>query len=190
MDGTTFVNFSQSFKKEEAASRGVKNDFQHSFKVKDLLTTKLAIMKLHFGKDKYQQLSELGSRFDLSFSSHMVIGNKILALDGIKKSLLVLETNNESYIIELNKVAAVSVKKIYSSIGAGKLNNNGSEFLNSIELQFEFRNKKGTVCLPFYNCEKDDPRNLPRLDRNAANWQMILSKMVCVPACGKQGVLR
>lgn len=133
----------------------------------------------NFAKDKYQQLSELGTKFDLAFSSHMVIGNKLLALDGIKKSLLVLETNNESYIIELNKIVSVSVKKIYSSIGPGALNNiEKEEFLNTIELQFEYSNKEGTVCLPFYNCKKDDPQNLPRLERNAKNWQMILSKMV------------
>lgn len=138
--------------------------------------------KANFVKDKYQRLSELGSKFNLSFSSHMVIGNKILALDGIKKCLLVLETNNESYIIELDKVASVSVKTIYSSRGSGELNSKGNEaYLNTIELQFEFSNKKGAVCLPFYDCRKDDPQDLPRLERNAKNWQMILSKMACAP---------
>jgi hypothetical protein len=135
-------------------------------------------MEANLAKDKYQRLSELGSEFNLSFSSHMVIGNKLLALDGIKKCLFVLETNNESFIIELNKVACVSVKKTYSSTKSGELNNKEiGEFLNTIELQFEYSNKKETVCLPFYDCRKDDPRNLPRLERNAKNWQMILSKM-------------
>jgi hypothetical protein len=139
-------------------------------------------IEVKFAKDKYQQLSELGSKFDLSFSSHMVIGNKLLALDGIKKSLLILEADNKSYIIELNKVASVSVKKTYSSIKPGELNNKGiEEFLNTIELQFEYAHEKGKICLPFYNCEQDDPRNLPRLERNAKDWQMILSKMVFVP---------
>ncbi|WP_081147243.1 hypothetical protein [Niastella vici] len=134
-------------------------------------------MKINFDKDKYQQLSELGSRFGLSFSSHMVIGNKLIALDGRKKILLVLERNNRSYIIELEKVASVSVKKTYSSIRPGELINKGiEEFLKTIELQFEYNNKR-TICLPFFDCEKDDSRNLPRLERNAKNWQLILSKM-------------
>jgi hypothetical protein len=138
-------------------------------------------IEVKFAKDKYQQLSELGSKFDLSFSSHMVIGNKLLALDGIKKSLLILEADNKSCIIELNKVAAVSVKKTYKSIRPGVLNNKGiEEFLNTIELQFEYTHEKGKVCLPFYNCEQDDPRNLPTLERNAKNWQMILSKLAFV----------
>jgi hypothetical protein len=146
-------------------------------------TIGMSNIEVRFAKDKYQQLSELGSKFDLSFSSHMIIGNKLLALDGIKKSLLVLEADNKSYIIELNKVASVSVKKTYSSIRPGELNNKWiEEFLNTIELQFEYSNKKGTVCLLFYDREKDDPRSLPRLERNARDWQMILSKMACVPA--------
>ncbi len=135
-------------------------------------------MEATFASDKYQQLSKLGSRFELSFSSHMVIGNKLIALDGIKKSLLVLESNNESYIIDLNKIAAVVVIKTYSSIRPGELNYKGiEEFINTIELQFEYSNKKGTVCLPFYNRGGDGPQNLPRLARNAKNWQMILSKL-------------
>ena len=144
-------------------------------------------MEATFASDKYQQLSKLGSRFELSFSSHMVIGNKLIALDGIKKSLLVLESNNESYIIDLNKIAAVVVIKTYSSIRPGELNNKGiEEFINTIELQFEYSNKKGTVCLPFYNRREDDRQNLPRLARNAKNWQMILSKMTSGPAKNDQ----
>lgn len=135
-----------------------------------------------FCKDKFQQLSELGSRFNLSFSSQMAIGNKLIALDGIKKSLLVLEPNNKPFIIELNKVAAVSVKKTYNGIRPGDLNYKGIEqFLKTIELQFVYTNNKGTVSLPFYNCEEDDLHNLPMLERNAKNWQMILSKMTGVP---------
>jgi len=136
-----------------------------------------------FCKDKFQQLSELGSRFNLSFSSQMAIGNRLIALDGIKKSLLVLETNNRSSIIELNKVAVVSLKKTYNSIRPGELKNKGiEEFINTIELQFEYINDKGTVNLPFYNSEEDDRPNLPMLERNAKNWQMVLSKMTGAPA--------
>ncbi|MFL5745767.1 MAG: hypothetical protein ACJ751_13935 [Niastella sp.] len=136
-----------------------------------------------FSKEKFQQLSELGSKFNLSFSSQMAIGNKLIALDGIKKSLLVLESINKSCIIELNKIASVSVKKTYNSIRPGELKKRGiEEFLNTIELQFEYRNKNGTVSIPFYDCEEDDLHNLPTLERNAKNWQMILSKMIYVPA--------
>jgi len=45
---------------------------------------------------------KLRSQFNLSFSCHLVVGNKVTALDSIKKNLLVLEGNsglNRSYII-------------------------------------------------------------------------------------------
>ena len=92
-----------------------------------------------------------------------------------------LEGNNRSYIIELEKVTSVSVKKTYSSIRPGELNNKGiEEFLKTIELKFEYNSNKRTICLPFFDCEKDDSRNLPRLERNAKNWQLILSKMALI----------
>ncbi len=135
-----------------------------------------------FDKTPYLKVSELGTRFNLSFSSHLVFGKKIIALDGIKKCLLVLETDKESnqpFVIDLNSVAAVSVKKSYGKIDQGQLKNKGvEEFLKRIDLQFEFINKKETIVLSFYNCELDGKRERPKLLRNANDWQMILSKLI------------
>ena len=135
-----------------------------------------------FDKATYLKVSELGTRLNLSFSSQLVFGNKIIALDGIKKCLLVLETDKESnqpYVIDLNSVAAASVKKSYGNIDQGQLQNKGiEEFLKRIDLQFEFSSKKETVVLSFYNCEIDDKIDRPKMVRNAKNWQMILSKLI------------
>ena len=134
-----------------------------------------------FDKRKYLEVSELGTRFNLSFSSQLAFGNKIIALDGRRKCLLVLEKDkgsNHPYLIDLNNVATVTVKKSYGSIDQGQLKNKGiEEFLKRIELQFEFNNKKETIGLSFYDCEIDDQRDRPKLIRNAKNWQMILSKI-------------
>jgi hypothetical protein len=134
-----------------------------------------------FAKSKYLALSELGTRLNLSFSSQLEIGDKIIALDGNKKCLLVLETKKEStqpYIIDLDKVAAVSVKKSYGKINQGSLRNKAmEEFLTRIDLQFEFTDETNTMVLPFYDSQADDRKDRPKLDRNAKNWQMILSKM-------------
>jgi hypothetical protein len=138
-------------------------------------------VEARFAKSKYTQVSELGSRFNLSFTSQLVFGNKIIALDGVKRSLLVFETNkelNQAYVIELNKVAAITLKKIYGSIRPGELQKKRmEEFLKKIDLQFEYKGKNETIVLPFYDSETDDRRYLPKLERNAKNWQMILSKM-------------
>ncbi|HJS54446.1 MAG TPA: hypothetical protein VJ765_07885 [Chitinophagaceae bacterium] len=134
-----------------------------------------------FDKATYLKVSGLGTRLNLSFSSQLVFGNKIIALDGIKKRLLVLDTDkelNQPYVIDLNSLAAVSVKKSYGSIGQGQLKNKGiEEFLKRIDLQFEFNNKNEPIVLSFYDCEIDDQRDRPKLIRNAKNWQMILSKI-------------
>jgi hypothetical protein len=134
-----------------------------------------------FIKSKYVILSELGTRFNLSFSSQLVFGNKIIALDGIKKSVLVLDTGVESkepLVIDLNKIATVTVKKTYGSINHGELGNKGiEEFLTRIDLLFESYNNE-TIVLPFYDSETDNKKECAMLGRNAKNWQMILSKMV------------
>jgi len=144
---------------------------------------------IKFAKSKYVLLSELGSNFNLSFSSHMVLNKKLIALDGIKRILLLWEANNElnqPCIIELNKVSAVSIKKSYSSIRSGELRiKRFEEFLTRIDLQFEYRDKNEPVVLTFYDSETDEQWDLPRLERNAKNWQMILSKLV-VPDQKKQ----
>jgi hypothetical protein len=131
-------------------------------------------------KSSYLQVSELGSKFNLSFSSYLVLSNKIIALDGIKKRLLVLDVNRDKhqpYIIELNKMETITVKKTYGSIRAGQLKKKGiDDFLESIDLQFSSKNE--TIVLPFYSYETDDPAQLPTLESNAKNWQVILSKMI------------
>ena len=70
---------------------------------------------IRFDKIGSLQLSELGSKFSMSFSSHEVLRDKIMGLDGINKKLLVLEQNDGQshfYIIDLVETKAISVKKI------------------------------------------------------------------------------
>jgi len=136
---------------------------------------------IRFDKIRYLQLSELGSKFSMSFSSHEVLGNKIMGLDGINRKLLVLEqTDGQSHscIIDLDQAKAITVKKIYRSIKAGELKKRRiEEFLKTIQLQFEFGNGKEDIVLPFYESEIDNIYDLPGLERKIKNWQLILSKM-------------
>lgn len=132
-------------------------------------------------KSKYLHISELGSKFNLSFSSYLELGNKVIALDGLKKCLLVFESNHgikKPFIIELSKVSSVNVRKCYSSIGPGQRKENGiEEFLKSIDLEFKY-GRDETIIISFYDCKTDNISELSKLERNATNWQMILSKMI------------
>jgi hypothetical protein len=136
---------------------------------------------VRFDKIKYLQLRELSSKFSMSFSSYEVLGNKIIGLDRINKKLLVLEEadgQSNSYIIDLNEVKVISVKKIYNGIKAGELKKRRvEEFLKTINLRFEFENGNKDRAWSFYESEINKIYDLPRLERKAKNWQMILSKM-------------
>ena len=98
------------------------------------------------------------------------------------------EKNNESgrpYIIELAKVTAITVKKIYNSIKAGALKTRRiEEFLESILLQFEYANEKDAIVLPFYERKLNEIQDLRGLEKKARNWQMILSKIAATQKNG------
>ncbi|MEP7257111.1 MAG: hypothetical protein ABI687_01960 [Flavitalea sp.] len=133
---------------------------------------------MRYDKTKYVQLSKLGSKLNMSFSSHEVLGEKIIGLDGIKRKLIVLQTDQVN-IIRLDEVNSISVKKIYSSIKAEELKKREMhEFLNAIFLQFAFKDARETFVLPFYEHDINRSCDLPGLERKVKNWQAILSKMI------------
>jgi hypothetical protein len=59
-------------------------------------------------KDRYALLRDLGTKLNLSFSSYLAIGSKLLALDGLKRRILVLDkaAANGHYQIALDDVKA------------------------------------------------------------------------------------
>ena len=137
--------------------------------------------RIAFDKIAYLQLSQLGSKFSLSFSSHDVLGNLIMGLDGIRRKLLILESASgfrEPFIIHLDEAKSITVKKIYCGIQAGALKSRRiDEFLKSIQLQFEFGNGKENIVLPFYERKTDSISDIPALERKVKSWQMMLSKI-------------
>ena len=126
-------------------------------------------------------LSRLGSMFNLSFSGHEMLDKKIFGVDGIKRKVLVVEENNgsnSSYIIELDKVKSISMKSVYDSIKPDELRKKRlEEFLKTIYLQFEFRDGRETIALPFFESQKNNIDDLPVLEKKTKNWKMIFSKM-------------
>ena len=133
-------------------------------------------------KKVFLKLSELGSRLNLSFSSHVLLVDKVIALDGIKRKLLVAKVADDlesPYTIELNEVKEISIRKTYSNIKPGELNKKKfNEFLETILLQFEYKDQDKKIGLPFYESHKHGIQNLEKLERNARIWHMVLSKMI------------
>ena len=142
----------------------------------------MAFRYINHGSNKYVQLNELGNRYDLSFSSHMVLSDKIIALDGAKRKLMVASLTgllDGVQVIDLDKIKTVSLKKIYENIEAGELEKKEvNDFITTIQLQFEPR-KCGTVnSLVFYRKNLHIIQDLAKHERNAKSWQIILSKLV------------
>lgn len=139
---------------------------------------------LKFNKVKYSLLSKLGSLFNLTFSSHELLDGKIFGVDGIKRKILVVEENkwsHSSYIIDLDEVKAISMKTVYNSIKPNELRiRRLEEFLKTIHLQFEFKDGRDAIALPFFEHKRNNIADLPVLERKTKGWKMIFSKMTGV----------
>ncbi len=136
-----------------------------------------------FIEDKNLPISELGQKHNLSFSNHSSFGNKTIAIDQAKRNLLLLESKNGSRdlsILDLNKIAVVTLKKIYGSINAGQLKHKQiDDFLKRVELQFQFLNQNDTRVFTFYDGNSGDRSSSPRKSgRNAQRWQKLLSGII------------
>ncbi|MGZ8537780.1 MAG: hypothetical protein ACXWV9_05910 [Flavisolibacter sp.] len=131
-----------------------------------------------------KHFSELGTYYNLSFSSQEVLSNVIIGLDGIKRKILILEaidTSFNAHIIDLNAVKHCSVKKYYGHIKPGGLNNNHLEsFLEKISLHFEFQNGSESKEVVFYNHFENQTYQLSVLEQKALNWKESFEKMLNV----------
>ena len=132
-----------------------------------------------YTKGRYLDIHELEKGFNLSFSSYLIIRSKIIALDKIKKRLVVSTAGDEAsqaFMIDLNSVNAVTLKKSYGSIKQGELKNKEvDDFLKRIDLQLAFSDGTETIILPFYEAGVDDRHDRRKLAKKAKHWQILLS---------------
>jgi hypothetical protein len=136
--------------------------------------------QLQLQKDDYVQLSKMGTSFGLSFSCQELLHDSIIALDGLKRKLLIAQKSDAlkfSHIIDLGQVRSISVKKIYRNIIAGALRFKKMEdFLETMHLQFSFKNDR--ILLPVYKSGAGSVNEVPDLEKKARNWQTLLSKLI------------
>ena len=128
--------------------------------------------------------TELGTKFNLSFSRCVAIGSRFLGLDRKKRRLFVSavdEVVTGCQVIDLEKIKSVSVTKSYDSIKAGELTKRKlEEFLNSIHFRFEYFDSNETI-FPFYEKRKDGIMNVSKMDLASKNFQLTLSKLIGCP---------
>jgi hypothetical protein len=147
-----------------------------------LLVRKLAYMTSSKRKAiQLQQLlvrfSELGTANDLAFTSQLILRNRIIGLDGIKKTLLVMEVNagNDNwYLVALDEMIGCKVKMIYKRIST----RSDEENLDKILIRFEKSDYETIVLLPFYESGEDSVLEATTLAKKADHWESMLSKLI------------
>ena len=69
-----------------------------------------------------RRFSELGSEYNLSFTSLEFLGNCIIGVDGLKGKVLFLEDDDTNPIwsmIDLTEAKSCRIKKVYGILNAG-----------------------------------------------------------------------
>ena len=105
-------------------------------------------------KTLLKRLSKSGSEHGLSFSSQEILKNKIIGLDGLNQTLLIIELENANNIICINmrEVKNCTAEKKYDSIVIGNQKRAKLEpHLRSIDLKFAFKNSSEPISVSFYD---------------------------------------
>ncbi len=125
-------------------------------------------------------INALFKNYNLYFSKHEVLGNKIIGLDHIKRKLLFFKQGKQRSsccLIDLKDVESCSVKKVYQNIEAGALNKRRlEEFLTTIALKLGFKNGRKALVLPFYEVASNSFDAVMELDAKAKAWRELLVK--------------
>ncbi len=139
-------------------------------------------------KDKLVSLfQEAGEKYHLMFSSQEILHNSIIGFDGLSRKLLYIDEHGESILISLDDVKNYAVnKKIDSYIELDNKANRSENFVSTIDLDFEFKNKTPNFSIPFYNRLIHPLTDLKKLEAKATAWVTILKKMN-YPSEGKVG---
>lgn len=133
----------------------------------------------------FHRFSELGSSYNLTFSSQEILHDCIIGLDGMNRKILVIRSKDgvisHSELIALSDVNSCSVIRQYGTIKSGELRVNKLEtYLERVALHFE-RESKPPIEIPFYQHRKNVLHELERLEKKARHWELLLSKMIHVP---------
>ena len=126
-------------------------------------------------------LGNAGSEHGLNFSSKEILKNKIIGLDGLNETLLILEFENANNIIRINmrEVKNCTVEKKYDSIVIGTERKSKIEpQLRSIDLKFVFKNGSEPISVLFYDSSINSIYEMQELEAKAKNWEKMLSGMI------------
>lgn len=133
-------------------------------------------------RNAYKRLRSLGSRLNISFSTCIAVGNKIIGLDKGNKTLMISDEKSDHQqpqVIELENIKSISLKKSYGSIQAGALSKKAmGHFLKYIRMQFEHINNNAPIVLSLFEAGKEKIADLHGLDLRSKKLYLALSKII------------
>jgi hypothetical protein len=115
------------------------------------------------------RFSQIARENKMSFTSHEVLQDGIIGLDGLSKKLLILQSSEDDLkwsIINLEEVKACNVKKLYQATNRGTLKKRViEEHLEKVVLQFELKEEKEKIEIPFFIFSKNHLYQLAELEQ-------------------------
>lgn len=128
------------------------------------------------------RVNSLESKYNLGFSSQEILRHCVIAMDGLRRKILVINSDENSapsfVLIDLNEVKSCSVKKQYGTIEGGALKKRLLEqYLQSMVLHFELDNNKPAVDILLYDYRRNDVSEIRELEEKAKRWETVISKM-------------
>ena len=138
--------------------------------------------KIRKRKETFLNLfNQEGSKRGFSFSSHEILRNKIIGLDGIKQALLFFDFENPGNpgFITMKEVKNCTVEKNYDSIVIGTERKPKLEpHLRSIDLKFSFNNNDESISVSIYDSGVNSIYEIQELETKANTWEAVLFKMI------------
>lgn len=127
-----------------------------------------------------EHFHRLGSEYELRFSIQQVLTDCVLGLDPHCRKILVVTKDDElfhSFVIDMNCVRHLTVRKVYGTIDAGELHDGRLEhYLKKIILHFAQQGKP-SVDIVFYNSVENNFYEIQELENSARHWESVLMSL-------------
>ena len=125
------------------------------------------------------RLSHAGTKHGLSFTSQELLRDKVIGVDGIHRTFVVVNEKEECTIINLEEVKNCRFQKSYEQIQYGEgANRRVENRLSAIGLLFEYEKRNKMVPVHFFNYTIHSISEANALEAKAKDWETILSKMI------------
>ena len=120
--------------------------------------------------------------FNLSVAKQESLHNQLIALDDAKRKLLLIKKEKSKvdyFVVDLQNVQQVSVKKVYGSIPAGDLQTKElNNYLQSVSLQLRFKSGAEPVAVSFYESRYNTIKQQSFLEAAANKWEQFVSGLL------------